>query len=287
MMSDYSTLAETIVRETKAFEDSLPLLYEGCRSRFFLQHQPTDKVCLFLHGFTATPEQFVPIGEAFFQAGYNVLIPLQPGHGVAGEWDKDNPPPMPENQEIYQLFVLRWLEIAQSLGKKVIVGGLSSGGTLAAWLALERPEEIYRSLLFAPYLSNSNIAVDLFVQIFDIYFEWKTKPEVEHFGYDGFLMPALRVFADMGNDVLERAKNSLCAPMLIVSSESDAAVGSKEHEELFESALKQQPKCRYHSFDKDLQIHHNMMTKAEGNEHQDLVIALAKAYVESEEIIRN
>ncbi|MBD1908709.1 alpha/beta hydrolase [Funiculus sociatus GB2-A5] len=280
-MSNYFSLTSAIIRETKAHEDALPLMDEGCRSRFLLHQKPTEKVCLFFHGFTASPEQFVPIGEAFFKAGYNVLIPLLPGHGIAGEWDADNPPPLPENQQVYQEFGLRWLDIVQPLGTKVIVGGLSGGSTLAAWLALERNAQINRALLFAPYLSGSNKVVDLFVEIFNIYFKWRTEPGLASFGYPGFLMPSLRVFLDMGQDILGRAEESLAAPMFIISSESDRAVGKEEHEALFEAALKSQPFTWYHSFDRVLDVPHNMMTKAEGNDHLDLLIAIAKAYVES------
>ena len=281
-MSNYSTLAAEIIRHTRAREDALVLMDETCRSRFFLQRSPSSKVCLFFHGFTATPEQFVPIGSAFFKAGYNVLIPLLPGHGQAGDWNGNSPPPLPENQQIYQQFGLQWLEKAHTLGQEVVVGGLSGGSTLAAWLALECPEQIYRTLVFAPYLSNSNIIVDLFVRTLNIYFEWKTAPGKTHFGYDGFVMPALRVFLDMGQDVLERAEKEIAAPMFIISSESDRAVGKEDHQALFEAALKHQPKSWYHCFERYLDIPHNMMTFAEGNDYQNLVIAIAIAYVESD-----
>lgn len=271
-----------ILRETKAAEETLPLMAQTEGSRFFLQPHKSDRVCLFFHGFTATPEQFVPIGEAFFQSGYNVLIPLLPGHGMAGDWNGDNPPPLPENQEVYQDFGLHWLQLAQSLGKEVIVGGLSGSGTLVAWLALKCPEQIYRALAFAPYFSGNNKLVDWFVRTFNIYFKWITKPGVAHFGYEGFLMPTLRLFLEMGADILEQAQKILAAPMLIVSSESDPSVGNKEHEALFEAVLKFQPKSWYVRFDKLLDIPHNMMTVAEGNEYRDILIAIAKAFVESD-----
>src|SRR4028118_782056 len=136
-MSNYATLATEIIRHTRAREDALVLMDESCRSRFFLQRSPSSKVCLFFHGFTATPEQFVPIGSAFFKAGYNVIIPLLPGHGQAGEWNGNNPPPLPENQQIYQQFGLQWLQKAHTLGQEVLVGGLSGGSTLAAWRSEE------------------------------------------------------------------------------------------------------------------------------------------------------
>ncbi|MBW4472673.1 MAG: alpha/beta hydrolase [Stenomitos rutilans HA7619-LM2] len=281
-MMAYTDLAKTLIKKTRAREDALGLRDDTCRSRFFLQSDPTAKVIVFFHGFTAAPEQFVPIGEAFFQAGYNVLIPLLPGHGQAGDWNDDHPPPLPENPYIYQEFGRNWLENAQALGDRVVVGGLSGGGTLSAWLALECAQQVDRSLLFAPYLSGTNTLVDWVVERMNVYFEWKVAPGNVGFGYGGFQMPALRVFLDMGQEILDRAKVQPAAPMLIVSSADDRAVDSEEHQQLFHSALPLQPKCWYHCFDRTLAIPHNMMTKAEGCPHPELPIAIAKTYAESD-----
>jgi esterase/lipase len=280
-MSDYSTVTKTIVEETRTLEASLGLGDATCRSRFFLHPHPTEKVVLFFHGFTAVPQQFVPIGEAFFHAGYNLLIPRLPGHGIAGNWDKHNPPPLPENALIYQEFALSWLDKAQALGEKVAIGGLSAASTLAAWLALERPQQIDRALLFAPYLSNTNKVVDWFVQTFDIYYKWKTPPGAINYGYEGFYMPALRLFLNMGKSVLNRSKVEVVAPMFIVSSQSDRAVNHHKNYQLFQSAIARQPRCWYLCFHRALKIPHNMMTKVEGNQYRDLVIAIALAYIQS------
>lgn len=279
-MPEKSNKILAIARKTQASESQLPLMAQTGGSQFLLQPN-SDKVCLFFHGFTATPEQFAIIGKAFYRAGYHVLIPLLPGHGIAGEWNEDNPPPLPKDPQVYQEFGLYWLEIARSIGKEIIIGGLSGGSTLAAWLALERPEQIDKSLIFAPYLSGSNKVIDLFVRIFNIYFQWRHNPQVISFGYDGFAMPALRVFLDMGTEILEKAQTQKAAPMLIVSSESDRAVGNREHEKLFKAVIQFQPKSWYVCFDDVWDIPHNMMTQAEGNEHVDLLISLALAYTNS------
>ena len=136
-------------------------------------------------------------------------------------------------------------------------------------------------MIFAPYLSGSNKVVDLFVRTFNIYFEWWQDPQVTSFGYDGFAMPALRVFLDLGTEILEKAKTQKAAPMLIVSSESDRAVGNREHEKLFNAVVQLQPKSWYVCFDDVWDIPHNMMTQAEGNEHVNLLIVLALAYINS------
>jgi carboxylesterase len=168
---NYAIAAQDIVREAKIREDSLPVRSGACRSVFFLQPQPTKKVFVFFHGFTACPYQFIPMEKALAQAGYNVLIPLMPGHGQAGDWNRNQPPPLPTNPQLYQQFSLLWLQKAQGLGEEVIVGGLSGGSTLAAWLALERPQQIDRALFFAPYLSSGSLVIDLFVRRSKSYFK--------------------------------------------------------------------------------------------------------------------
>ncbi len=276
----YSTLTAALVQETRAREAAVGMIDQTCHSQFLLQPTPS-KVCLFFHGFTATPGQFIPLGKAFFQAGHSVLIPLLPGHGQAGHWSGDRPPPLPEDPGPYQQFGLHWLRQAQALGQQVTVGGLSGGGTLAAWLALECPRQIEQALLFAPYLSNSNQVLDLFVRILDVYFEWRTKPGSVHFGYDGFQMPALEVFLNMGQEVLDQAEG-LTVPLLIVSSEGDRAVSNRDHQALFKAVLPLQPKSWHYRFERALDVPHTMMTQAEGNKCQDLLIAIAKAFVESD-----
>jgi carboxylesterase len=85
----------------------------------------------------------------------------------------------------------------------------------------------------------------------------------------------------MGGEVLNRAKREASAPMFIVSSESDRAVGHREHRTLFESVSRFAPRSWYHIFDRVLDIPHTMMTQGEGNPHESMLIAMAKSYIES------
>lgn len=281
-MVKYSTTTAAILEQAKTREDALPIRNEKCRSKFYFHPHPTPKVFLFLHGFTAGPYQFDPLGQALFKAGYNVLVPLQPGHGIAGHWDGDNPPPLPEDPQVYKQFVLEWVQQAKQLGKQLFIGGLSTGGTLSAWLAQQYPQHIEKSLLFAPYLGGNNILVDWLVEVLPFYYEWLNKDNPGNFGYDGFRIPALRLFLDIGEQVLDQAKTTSARPMLIVSSESDQAVNLQEHRELFEAVVQFQPNSWYYCFEKQKKIPHTMMTEAEGNHYIDQLITLAKTYVESD-----
>ncbi|MBU6185639.1 MAG: alpha/beta fold hydrolase [Cyanobacteria bacterium REEB444] len=281
-MTDYPTLTAQLQQEAELREDALPIRNAACRSRFWLHPQPRQRVCLFFHGFTAGSYQYWPMGEALFKSGYNVLAPRLPGHGRAGDWNSVNPSPLPISVDYYQSFAMEWLSLAQSLGQQVIVGGLSGGGTIATWLAYECPESIYRVLAFAPYLSSSSRLIDLFTNSSNSYFEWKlpqgSPPPV---GYSGFNVPALRVFLHLGKELLVRARKTTPAPIFIVSSESDRAVNNTDHQTLWQSALEHQPLSWYHIFNRVLEVPHTMMTTGEGNQYQNLLITLTKAFIES------
>ncbi len=278
-MPNYSAIATTLTQDFKVREDKLPLMSESSRSRFLLHGQPTPRVFLFFHGFTAGPYQFMPLAESLHRDGHNVIIPLMPGHGQAGNWNKTNPPPLLTDPQDYLKFAVQWLNLAEKLGDRVIVGGLSGGGTLAAWLSLEKADAIDRTLLFAPFLSSSSRVIDLFVRNMGGYFEWT---DVKGPSYSGFPLAALRALLLVGQYVLKRVKKPPVSPIFTISSESDRAVGNSDHVALFESALKHQPQCWYHRFDRVLDIPHTMMTESEGNDYEHLLNTMARAFIYSD-----
>src|SRR5262249_13233346 len=89
---------------------------------------------LVVHGFTGSPQSMRPLAEAFAAAGFTVELPLLPGHGTSvddmiptswADWSG-------AAEVAYQ-------ELA-SRCRRVIVAGLSMGGTLTVWLAAHHPE---------------------------------------------------------------------------------------------------------------------------------------------------
>ncbi len=279
----YKSATAAIVKEAADLARKTPLRNPLCAPIFLFHPLPTAKVCLFFHGFTAAPYQFGPIAKVLYQAGYNVVVPLMPGHGQAGNWGPQLPPPLPQDAKVYQDFALAWLKRVSPLGKTIVVGGLSGGGTLAAWLAQEQPTLISKTLLFAPYLSGSNIVLDMFTRMTKGYQGWIIPPGVQPPGYPGFMVPALRVFLEMGKQVLDRSnKTKATASMFVISSASDRAVNNMDHRILFERTLAHQPKTWYLCFDRVQDIPHTMMTQAEGNNYEQLLVQLAKAYIEAD-----
>ena len=89
---------------------------------------------LIIHGFTGCPQSMRPLAEAFAAAGFSVELPRLPGHGTTSE-----------DMAKYQW--RDWTAAVdaayRNLGSrtdKIIVAGLSMGGTLTLWTAEQHPE---------------------------------------------------------------------------------------------------------------------------------------------------
>ncbi|MEM9772710.1 MAG: alpha/beta fold hydrolase [Cyanobacteria bacterium P01_D01_bin.73] len=281
MAETFAQQRDRILQTAKEAEAKLPLRNDECRSRFWFQNGPTEYVYLFFHGFTAAPYQSEVMGKELSKAGYTVLSPLMPGHGVAGDWDLDTLPPLPEDASVYQNFGIQWLEEAKKLGKKVIIGGLSGGGTLSAWLALNHSQDIDRVILYAAYLSSSSKVIDLFIKGGKGGYSWDQRIKKYRPGYDFFAIPALATLLKMGAEVLKQDAKGPCAPIFVISSESDRAVGNDDHRRLFEDVNRYQPLAWYLIFDRVHDIPHTMMVPSEGMEQAFLLTRLTRAFAES------
>jgi carboxylesterase len=89
---------------------------------------------LVLHGFTGCPQSMRGLAEAFAGAGFAVELPRLPGHGTTID-------------DMLETGWTDWSGAAETAYQdlagrcdKVVVGGLSMGGTLTLWLAERHPE---------------------------------------------------------------------------------------------------------------------------------------------------
>lgn len=89
---------------------------------------------LVLHGFTGNPQSMRGLAEALAAAGFTVELPRLPGHGTSVE----------------DMLTTRWEDWSAAAEaayadlaarcERVVVTGLSMGGTLTVWLATRHPE---------------------------------------------------------------------------------------------------------------------------------------------------
>ena len=89
---------------------------------------------LVLHGFTGSPQSMRGLAEAFAAAGFAVELPRLPGHGT------DIEDMLETGWSDWSAAAERAYEELAARCDKVVVGGLSMGGTLTLWLAERHPE---------------------------------------------------------------------------------------------------------------------------------------------------
>jgi carboxylesterase len=89
---------------------------------------------LVLHGFTGSPHSMRPLAEAFAEAGFAVELPLLPGHGTTVE------DMIPTTFSDWAAAAEEALARLAGRADRLVVVGLSMGGTLTAWLAGAHPE---------------------------------------------------------------------------------------------------------------------------------------------------
>ena len=88
---------------------------------------------LVLHGFTGNPSSMRPLATALAEAGYTVELPRLPGHGTVVE------EMIPTRWSDWSAAALQAYEDLAERCSRVAVTGLSMGGTLATWLAVNHP----------------------------------------------------------------------------------------------------------------------------------------------------
>lgn len=101
--------------------------------------------CLLLHGFTGTPFEIRPLGEALVAAGFAVRAPLLPGHGTTVD-------------DLMDRRRKEWCEASESAASNlakdgpIVLVGLSLGALLALRIAALRPELVRGVVALAPAL---------------------------------------------------------------------------------------------------------------------------------------
>ena len=117
-----------------------------CQTQFLTHGHKTARVIAFVHGYTNCPQQFVPLGQKFFDLGYNVLIVPLPHHGLADRLTLALSDLTAEDMTNY---VNRVVDLEQGLGDYTSLAGLSGGGVITAWAAQTRAD-LDQAVLIAP-----------------------------------------------------------------------------------------------------------------------------------------
>ena len=138
-VSDFGRLAE----------DEAPVVSDLGRSRLMHHGRRTARAYLLLHGTTNSPAQLLAFGGRLHALGHNVLIPRAPLHGLRSGHVSELGRLAPDALRGYGAGAAR---IGRGLGQELVLAGVSGGGTIAAWTALNEPQ-VRRTLLVAPFFA--------------------------------------------------------------------------------------------------------------------------------------
>jgi carboxylesterase len=179
---------------------------------------------LVLHGFTGCPQSMRGLAEAFAGAGFAVELPRLPGHGTSID-------------DMLQTEWSDWAGHAEATyndlaGRcdKVVVAGLSMGGTLTVWLAehhpeiagivlvnpaIEPPAESFREMLRGILESGSTVMPAVGDDIAD--------PDQTELAYDATPVPCLLSLCE-ADDEIAAALGTVECPVLLMNSPQDHVV---------------------------------------------------------------
>jgi carboxylesterase len=179
---------------------------------------------LVLHGFTGSPQSMRGLATACAAAGFAVELPLLPGHGTTVEdmattgWDDW----VATAEAAYQDLAARC--------DRVVVAGLSMGGTLTAWLAAAHPE-IAGIVVINPAIDPP---APSFIEMLRGILESGTTvmpavgndiadPDETELAYDGVPVASMLSLVERGEELYARLGDISC-PVLIMNSPQDHVV---------------------------------------------------------------
>jgi len=201
------------VPELELIPGAEPLFHEGGRAG-----------ALVLHGFTGNPATMRPLAEAFVAAGFTVSMPLLPGHGTTVE-DMAETSFADWSAEVERAYV----ELAERC-ERVVVAGLSMGGTLTCWLATRHPEIagiVIVNAMVKPIGADSKAFVQAMVDAGDLIAPGVgadlADPEAFEPAYESSpLVPLLSLFDAV--EELQADLPSITCPALVMHSPQDHVV---------------------------------------------------------------
>lgn len=279
---------ETQPRPGRSFEESLAhvdemqeqdntdLAHDVCITKLLHHGQKTEHVLVLLHGFTTCPEQFHELGKQYFEAGYNVLIPRMPYHGLR---DRLTDALLHLTAENLAAFGDRVVDTARGLGKKVSVMGISGSGTLVCWLAQNR-EDIDFAFSIAPLFGLAFIPA-WFTKTFErlafllpnIFLWWDPRTKANNpysifYAYPRY--PSKALFEILRLAMITRFQAQQAAPkahqIVMLMNDSEPAVSNTEIMKLIQ-CWKRYPNVRLSEvhFEKDLKLPHDIITPGTPN----------------------
>lgn len=215
-------------------------LVTGTQKQIIWAHadrRQTDLALVYLHGFSASRQETAPLSEDLArQLGANLFVTRLSGHGRSP-------------QAMGEPSVRDWLQdaqealaIGQRLGKRVIVLGVSTGGTLGTWLANRQPDLAALVLIspnFAPRDPMARLltwpwAQQVLPWVLPAEHVWKPRnPEQARYWNHHYPTQALFPMMALVQHVNDLPLQDIRVPTLMIYSPNDQVVSAEAAEAAF------------------------------------------------------
>ncbi len=261
----------------------------------FLSHgKKTKRAVLWLHGYTSAALQFMHLAELCFKKGYNVLVPCMPHHGLKDRLTSEIGKITAREQK---QFVEKMVDIMHGLGHEIVVGGLSMGGTMTAWIAQQRPDVDTTIIIAAAFgfkvipTSLTRIATLALSALPNMRQWWdkEIKDTVQDpwYGYPHRYTRSLVQLLDLGHQVLKLAKHTPPAvkKVWVVINDNDEAVDNKMLQKLADTWNHSGAKnASIYHFPKKFGLDHDCISIEHSKDNPRFVYPVLMKMVEGEEI---
>ena len=220
----------------------------GCQPRRYQPPPGVERIgtVVAFHGFSACPQQYFQLGPLLATQGFDVLVPMLPGHGLKrlpdGQEQLDELPTSANWRKRYGGLAARMNDIAAlAPGQRVIVG-YSLGGTLALNAAFRAPELYDRMLLIAPLIRiNVPAYLETVINVAGgtpVLRNWQPKPPSMEEDCDNWTASGRAGFCDYSLKYLPplvklerqnrewQRKTPLALPLFVILADNDVVVSN-------------------------------------------------------------
>lgn len=165
-----------------------------------------------LHGLTNAPPQWAPFAAELAASGIAVVVPRFPGHGYV---DRETHAAAKVSADALLGCASDAIDVACGLATRVVVAGLSIGGAIAAWLALERAD-VVRTVAIVPFFGvrglgivGSRALANVLSVVPNLFVPWDPAGgagQIPAYGYPKFPTRLLAENLHVGDDVVRRSR---------------------------------------------------------------------------------
>lgn len=257
-----------------------PDVRDDSHTRLWSQGKKAEHVLVYYHGYTNAPPQFKLLGEDLGKKGYNVLVPRLPYHGLKDPLTAEQAKLTAEDMAAQ---VQETVDIAQGLGEKVTIAGLSAGGVMAAWAAQFRADvdlavvigPVYALPFVPPWVTS---LVDTLANLLPNFFIWwdprvKEKIVGPPHAYPRFSTKGLLEIFRLGDEVRQGAKTTrpLARKIQVILSDFDTAIHLPTAKKVTAEWKAHGGDVSEYIFAKDLKIWHDLIDPQQSTQQIDVV----------------